>query len=247
MSVRYYPLINKVITSLRLADRSVDAKWQQKKITENLFPRPFITIAREPGSGGKPIAKAVAKKLGFTFVDKQIINELASSTKKSSAVIKNIDEKSRSQVTDLIHNLFNVDYVDDLKYVTQMAKVLIAYAMKGHVVILGRGGNFITPMGTGLHVRITAPYDVRVQRAMEYEGYTKAQAKEVIAEVTRDRQAFIKQYLRHDSKKANSYDLTINTTHFTVDQVATIIVEVFCQKFSKFDRYKALISESLHR
>jgi hypothetical protein len=47
-------------------------------------------------------------------------------------------------------------------------------------VILGRGANFITPFGKGLHVNITAPYFIRVRRAMDYEGLSEQQAKEVL-------------------------------------------------------------------
>jgi len=242
MSIRYYPLVNRFINSLQSSDKSSVAS---KSSGSYFFDQPFITVAREPGSGGAPIAKAVAKKIGFTFVDKQIIEEIAKSVEKRKEVIRQIDEKDRGAMTDMIHSIFNKDYVSDIKYLTEMSKIVVAYAHKGNVVILGRGANFITPMAKGLHVRITAPYAVRVQRAMDYEGFSKVRARKTISSVEKDRKAFIKQYLKRDSDKVNAYDLTINTTHLSVNQSRDIIIEAFCNKFSRFNRYSALFKKTV--
>jgi len=236
MAIHYYPLINKIITTLNLKDRLafIDTDSEQS------FSHPFITIAREPGSGGAPISRAVAQKLSFTCLDDLIIEEIAHSTKKRKTLIKDIDEKSRTVIVDMIQSLLNTDYVDDVKYVTELAKVVLTYAHRGNVVILGRGANFMTPFAKGLHVNITAPYSVRVQRAMEYEDLDERSAKAVIAKVEQERKQFVKQYLKKDLDKANGYDLTINTTYFTVEQARDLIIEAFYRKFPRAVRYGAL-------
>lgn len=236
MSLHYYPLINKVLTTLRLREQIVDPELKQ----ESSFVKPFITVAREPGSGGAPIAKAVAETLGFTYLDEQIVDEIASSTKKRREVIQAVDEKSRNAIEDMVHSMINQEYVDDVKYVTELVKVILAYAHQGHVVMLGRGANFITPFAKGLHVNITAPYAVRVKRAMDFEGLSETQAKKVIAAVEKERSSFVKQYFKHDINKPNSYDLTLNTTYFRVDEARDVILEAFYRKFSRSVRYGAL-------
>jgi len=233
MQIRYYPLVEKVMSRLRLKDQDPSLH----SFTNAAFITPFITIAREPGSGGEPIAKAVAEKLGFEFIDEQIVDEIAHSTKKRKAIIQQVDEKSRDQITDMVQSLFNSEYVDDIKYLTELAKVILTYANKGHVVILGRGANFMTPFGTGLHVNITAPYDVRVKRAMDFEGLNLKKAKEVIARVEKEREGFVKQYLLRDINTRNAYDLTINTTYFQLSEARDVIVEAFYRKFSQSVKY----------
>lgn len=207
---------------------------------ESSFKVPFITIAREPGSGGAPIAQEVADKLGFELVDEQIIEEIAHSIKKRKAIIKEIDEKARTRIEDIIHSTLNREYVDDLKYTKELFKVILAYAYKGKTVILGRGANFITPFAKGLHVNVTAPYDVRVQRAMDFEGFNLPEAKAEIAKTEKERRDFVKQYLRKDPKKFNSYDLTINTTYFRVGEASDVIIEALYRKFSKTLKYGSL-------
>jgi len=194
---------------------------------------PFITIAREPGSGGAPIAKSVAEKLGFELVDKQILEAIAKSIQKRTAIVKEIDEKSRNSIEDIIHSVLNLEYVDDSKYIAELGRVVASYASKGNVVILGRGSHLLTPMAKGLHVSITAPKHVRIRRAMEHEGFDLQKAREVIDRVEESRNQFIKQYFTSDAKRRNVYDLTINTSFFSVLEARDIIIEAFKQKFSK--------------
>lgn len=211
--------------------------------SDDQFAHPFITIAREPGSGGAPIARAVAKKLGFECIDEQLIDDIAHSIKKRKAIIKQIDERSRTRMEDIVHSLLNPDYIDDLKYMTELTKVILTYAHKGQVVIVGRGGNFVTPFGKGLHVNITAPYGVRVERAMEYEGFNREKAEQVIADTEKERKNFVKQYLQRDPSKINSYDMTLNTTFFKVDDARDLIIETFYHKFPRLQRYMAIFKK----
>jgi len=239
MRLHYYPLVNKIINRLNLQDKLAFLDVE----VSNAFPRPFITVAREPGSGGAPIGREVAKKLGFVCVDEQIIDQIARSTKKRKSLIQSIDEKNRSIIDDLIHSVLNEEYVDDLKYVQELVKVILTYAHQGNVVIIGRGANFITPFAKGLHVNVTAPYRVRVERAMEYEGLNEPQAKERIAKVESERKMFVKQYFRRDINRPNSYDLTINTTAFDMKQASDLIVDAFTLKFSRLTRYSAIFTK----
>lgn len=238
MGIHYYPLINKIIKGLNLKNQSF---LPSELSAEAAFTKPFITVSREPGSGGAPIARLVAEKLGFTFIDEQIVEEIAKSTKKRKEVIQAMDEKKQSAINSMVNSLLNEDYIDDLKYVSELVRVVLVYAHQGHCVLLGRGSNFITPFAHGLHVRITAPYQVRVQRAIDYEGFTDEQARHRIAEVEKERKEFVKQHLDKNLTKGNSYDLVINTTEFDIEDSRDIIIKAFCHKFKRMDRYLALL------
>jgi len=241
MAIHYYPLINKMLAKLNLKDSMLDSF---AAMGSQSVAHPFITVAREPGSGGEPVAKLVAERLGFKFIDEEIIEAIARSTKKRKAVVKAIDEKSRTAVEDVVRTLFTneKEYVSDYKYIVELAKVILAYAFEGKSVILGRGANFITPFAKGLHVYVTAPYKVRVQRAMDFEGHDKKKAKQVIGSVEKERKDFVKKYLRKDINKKNSYDIILNTTYFSVEQTADVIIEAFYKKCGRSARYKSLIS-----
>jgi len=61
---------------LLLVDKSMEGR--EKRFRR----RPFITVSREAGSGGRPVAQAVAKKLGFKFYDRKIIELTAKKAKR---------------------------------------------------------------------------------------------------------------------------------------------------------------------
>lgn len=241
MTSVYSTLVEKVIRRFQL--REQHAKLGQF-FQKSGFSHPFITIAREPGSGGHPIGKAVAERLGFQFVDEELIEEVAKSTKKRKDVLQDIDERGRTVIQDLVQGIMNPEYVSDLTFMSELSKVILSYAYKGKVVILGRGSNFMTPFAQGLHVRITAPYQVRLQRAIDFEGHTPTKAKDVLFKHQKDRKDFVKQYLRKDIEDADFYDITLNTTYFSPDQSADLIVQAFNAKFYPMKKLHGFLKRS---
>lgn len=222
-------LITKVMRELKL--RQVKTGVGDDDMLVGRFP-PFITVSREPGSGGHPIAEMVAKKLGYSFYDSAIIEDIAKSAKLRKSVLEEVDEKGRSLVTDFIHGLFNPEYVSDATYMRHLCKVILSVAYKGKVVILGRGSNFITPFAAGLHVRVTAPYRVRLQRAIDFEGHSPAKARKVIKGHEKDRKEFVKQYFGKSIVNPKHYDMVINTSFLSMEDAADLIVNAYKKKFS---------------
>lgn len=220
----------KWVEDLMGQSRVVEQIGANNEELEELNFKPFITVSRDPGSGGKPIAQAVAKKLNFEFYNKKLISEIAKSTKSRKEVISDIDERQRGLMDDLVHNVLNPEYVSERKYIKHLCKSILAVAQKGNVVILGRGSNFITPNAFGLHVRVTAPYRVCVARAVQYEKVPYQKAREIISEVTEERSAFVKQYFGKDIANPKYYDLTLNTTYMTIEDATDIIVRAFKRK-----------------
>lgn len=194
---------------------------------------PCITIARDPGSGGKPIAQKVSEKLKLRFYDEALIDDIARTSNTSPNVIAKIDEKTRSVIEDLVHSIINPDYVSDVEYLKHLSRAMLTVVHEQGSVLLGRGSNCIIAPEHGLHVLITAPYDVRVDRAVQYEKVSARKARNIIAKVTEERRKFVEQYFNMDYNDPTSYDLTINTAHLDVDQAADVIVAAYQKKFPK--------------
>ncbi len=197
----------------------------------NRTVRPFITISRESGSGGGPIAKLVAKKLGFKLYNKKLIELTAKKSKHRKNLIESLDEKDRGFVEDLVNSMLNPDYVGEETYIKHLCQVVLSAAHKGNCVILGRGSNFITSQYGGLHVRIVSPFLVRAGYTAQYEGWSIYEARDRVKEFDRERKEFIKKSFGKDPSNANYYDVVINTTYYDLEQSANIIIAAFKQKF----------------
>jgi cytidylate kinase len=217
----------------KLLDKESLIKDIEKRLSHERPFKPFLTFSREPGSGGKPIAREVAKRLGYTFYDKHLIEQVAQKMKVSSKVLSSIDEHRRTGVMDFVQNMFNPDYVSDESYFRNLVQVVLQLIQKGGVVILGRGANFTTPKAFGLQVQVVAPYRVRVARAIEFENVDFNKAREIIREVGADREGFVKQYIGKDIHQPKYYDLTINTTFFSIQAAVDVVLCAFEKKFPK--------------
>lgn len=239
----YSRLINKVVKAKSLL--RVGRTGTEKTDPEERFKEPFITISREPGSGGKPVAELVAKKLGFRFYDKQILEDLSKSVRHRKELLKKIDERGRSAVEDLVHSVFNPDYVSDVRYIKHLCRVVLAAAIQGEVVILGRGANFITPFGKGLHVRISAPYLIRIDRAVKHEDIPREKAVKIIKNVDLRRKEYIRQYFGKNISNTNYYDLVINTANMSIKDTAEHVVLALKNKFPEYAKKRRKTFEKL--
>jgi cytidylate kinase len=220
----------KIIDNLLGKSRAVDELYEDVDYKGFEF-KPIITISRDPGSGGKPIAEAVAKKLKFNFYDQELIKEVAKSAKARQEIIKEIDEKQRSLVEDFIHDTINPEYISEERYMKNLLKVIIYINQRGKAVILGRGSNFMVPAAFALRVRVTAPYRVCVARAVRYENVPYQKAREIINKVTDERAAFVKQYFGKNIRDSKYYDLTLNTAFMTIPDATQVVIEAFKHKF----------------
>ena len=211
---------------------------KSKILKRKMKVRPFITISREAGSGGKIVAGLAAKKLGFKFYHKSLIELTAKKAKQRKALIAGLDERDRSFMDDLVHSLLNPEYVSEQTYIKSLCEVILSLARKGNCIILGRGGNFITSQYGGLHVRVAAPFLIRAGYTSQYEGYTLYEAKERVKKFDKRRKQFVKQYFSHDPSNSNYYDLLINTTYLSVEQAADIVVAAFKKKYPEWRKYR---------
>lgn len=219
-------LIEKAVAksvSLKVAKLQIKSEWS-----------PDIVISRDPGSGGNPIAKKIAKKLGWQLFDKALMLELSQELGIPENEVADIDEHSRSWIADFVHSVFNPNYVSDLHYINHLKQILLHAAKRGDMVILGRGANLILPHDKCLRVRITASFDTRVESTYKYEQKkSKAEAAEWVLHVQKQRNQFIRQYFGANPHNPWNYDLVISTDHLSLDQAVDIILHAFTTKFPK--------------
>ena len=233
-------IVNKVFQTL-----SLQSSAEAKKFDEQFSIRPVISIARDPGSGGKLVAQTVAEKLGFTFYDEALIEKIAKSAKKRKDIIAQIDERSRSVIDDMVHNLFNPEYVSETTYVKHLTKVILSVAHQGKAVILGRGSNFVLPRINCLSVLVTAPRKVRIQRAMLHEDIKEAVAKKRIDKISKERKDFVSQYFNKQYSNPDYYDAILNTDYFDIDAASEVVISSFRKKFPTFgEKVKTTIKKT---
>ena len=178
----------------------------------------IITISRQMGSGGIPIAQKVAEKLGYTLVDGDAILEVADQYGLTRESVEQADEKPPHFVETLDSKHEIALHLIEL--------IILEYALKGNVIIYGRGGqDLLDGIQSVLRVRIIAPFEDRVERWAEREWLDPDRARRLVRKNDQQRAGFIKYYFDRDWDDPLGYDLVINTSRLSEEGAVRLICD----------------------
>lgn len=193
---------------------------------------PIITISREKGSGGRPIAFLVARQLGapWRVFHKDIVDQIAKETNLEKELIEEVDEDNVPFIEQMIDNVMGKQYMNLSAYYKHLVRILSTIGNRGHAIIIGRGANFLFP--SALKVRIICEMEERIRKVMKYEKVSRREAVEMIEESDKKRTEFTKSLFQHDPRKAHHYDLIIRTgVSVTLEDAADLIVDAAKKRF----------------
>ena len=185
----------------------------------------IVTISHEMGAGGPEIGQQVAERLGYKYVDHELISETAHRYGLLEEKLEHLDETKPS--------LFERFDAETRRYITAMQTALYEFAERDRVVLMGRSGQWLLRgISHVLRARVMAPFDVRVRRlGIKLSGPMGEQAslRTVTEMVRRDdtEKAGRMRYLYEvDVADPALYDLVINTEKLPVSAAVDIITDV---------------------
>jgi cytidylate kinase len=178
----------------------------------------IITISREMGSGGIPIAHRAADELGYTLVDGEALRKIADQYGLSQEAFDQADEHPPAFVAEK-----DVRLLVDLH---QIELMILDYALKGDVIIYGRGGqDLLKKIKSVFRIRIVAPFEERVERWAEREWLDPDLARVLVRKSDQQRGGFIKYYFDRDWENPLDYDLVINTQRLSEEKAIELICD----------------------
>lgn len=179
-----------------------------------------ITISRQLGAGETSIAPAVAERLGWEYVDHNLLDRAVEETGSTLPRVVHFDERAPGLLESWQHP-FEAD-----KYFHALKRIFQEYAKKGDVILVGRGGNFLLKDADALHVRLVADMAFRIQRVMEIRWVNEGPAREIIRQSDHDRAAFHRHYFHADWDDPLNYHLVCNTSRLGISTVIELLVAV---------------------
>jgi len=187
----------------------------------------IITISRQVGSLGDEIAKAVADKLDYEYIEKSKISKILSDLGFSALKVEKYDEKKPSIWQSLS--------IQKKKFSHLIRAAVYELAAKENVVIVGRGGQAILKDFQGtLHVRVIASNAARISRLREQMGHDEKNAERIIQQSDHDSSGYIKAYFDANWDDGDLYDLVINTRTMSLDTgVEMITCAIGANEFKK--------------
>ena len=177
----------------------------------------IITISREFGSGGHSIGEAVARKLGYRFFDRELVNQVAERSGFSPEFIEESGEYASAKNSLLFaiatanqYTMNGISMLDKL-YIEQ-TKIIEEIAQEGSCVIVGRCADYILrEYEDCLHVFIHADMKSRAKRIVDRFGEQERSAEKRLNEKDQRRKVYYKNYTGRSWGQAQNYDLCLNS------------------------------------
>ncbi len=194
-------------------------------------PRQFsIAISRETGTRGPAVARAVGKLLGWPVYDHELLEIVARELHVAVKLLENVDEHHVTWLQECVEAFAAVPAVREQKYVRHLVEAMLSLSVGGRCVIVGRGSPFVLPPATTLRVRLSAPVADRLAVVCHERALSRSDAARYIERTDRDRAQFVKLHFLRDSRDVRQYDLFVNTSQFSIEECANLIVDGLLQK-----------------
>ena len=194
----------------------------------------ILTISREFGSGGKEIGQAVARELGFEYVNRESI----------LADIGKDGPKWEQWAGDLNEHCPTVWEKYDWSFRGFAALVqwhILERAERGGVVIVGRGGNFLLKgIPHAYRIRVTAPMDARIERVIKRDNVDRDTARWLCEKTDSERACFLHSIYGGKWDDPAEYDQVFSVKGQSVDlEVKAVITDLLKRRVTEESR-KAL-------
>lgn len=200
---------------------------------------PVITISREYGCEGiilgERLTQALSKAsstfrkntvLPWKFLSKEIFRQAAKELHLHAYKVEQALRPRQKSLLDDFAESFSLQPSHEPKILETIKDVIISYAHRGRVVILGRAGVAVThDIPNSLHIRLVAPFNWRMKKISESKNMSEKEAESLTLENDHQRKLFI-QNMRNSKYDEGLFDMTLNRMTMSVDEMVAVVLKV---------------------
>lgn len=201
--------------------------------------RTVVCIAHAAGAGGEEVGRLVAGRLGFLYVNEEIVARAAAKGGVDAADVA-VEERRKSlgaRVLNAIAQGGGEAWAlgaggplssreelgsDDIQ--SLIRETIEQTAARGKAVIVAHAASYAIGRGdTVLRVFVTASPDTRAARLAGAEGLDQAGAARAVKESDAGRADHLKRFYDVGDESPTHYDLVLNTDALSIEQAAELI------------------------
>lgn len=196
-----------------------------------------ITISREIGAGGGPLGQRLAKRLGYRYVDEDMIYQVADKVGVSPEDVRAFEKEGATKLMKFLDRVVSKDfiqrllsgkhgYMDEKRYVAIVTAIIKELHAQGNVVIVGRGGQYILRGYEDVwRILLVDDPERRILSVMDTHNLKRDEAEKYISIRDRIRKEFLNFFAEmqsHDDPR--SYDMVINMERVGMKRAEELIV-----------------------
>lgn len=194
-----------------------------------------ITISRQFGSGGKTLGKMIADRMGYTFADSDIIQEIAKEANVSQEWVESFEKEAGTKLSRIISSMVSQrwldrilkderGYLDEQIYLDYLVLIIAKMADEGDTVILGRGSQYILDdHPDAFHVLLIDELENRIKFMMEHYDMNEKRATRVVTNEDKRRMGLYSKLGKKDYDSPSLYHLVLNMSRFSLEKATKLI------------------------
>lgn len=191
-----------------------------------------VTIARQFGSLGRPIACKISEALGVQYYDRDIVDMTATAMSLPVSTISDVEESAKSSFFNMSYPLgMGTTEMQDSIFTTQ-SKIITDLAAKSSCIIVGRCADYVLKDSENLvNIFIYAPYAARLRNCVERLNMQPAEARKMIAEVDKARESYHRHYSGYSMSDKDYKHIMIDSSLLGVDGTCDVLADIIRKRF----------------
>lgn len=195
--------------------------------------RVIISIGRQYGSGGAEIGAKLAKELGISFYDKNILRMNSDESGIKESYFYLADERAGNKLLyKIISSMtpekkapsFGADLISADNLFRFQSEVIRKLAEAESCVIIGRCADYVLQGTEGLvRVFLYADMESRMNRIVEKGICSKEEASKMVKRMDRERRDYYRYYTGKEWSSIENYDILLNTEKLGIDGTIQVI------------------------
>lgn len=202
-----------------------------------------INIGRQLGSGGRLIGESLAKRLGISFYDKELINIASKESGLCPEFLEKADEKPSQTFMGSVWGARFSLFTDNMPYANYFnndtifkiqSDVIRKLAEERSCLFVGRCADYILrDHPRAVNVFITASREDRIKRVREYTQLSQTETEDLILRTDKKRAEYYNYYSYKTWGVAETYHLCIDSSILGIEETTTMIEEFVKKKLQQ--------------
>ncbi len=211
-------------------------QWRKRRIAveEEEIIRPFVTISREYGCSAFKLAEQLAYELNnmrsngelpWAVFDKALLEKIEEDHGIPQQLLESLTRKTMDEITEYFSS-FVLTIPTQFSVYKKIFTTIRALAHQGNVILVGRGAAIVTKgLKHGFHIRLYAPSDWKRKQIKSYHKIkSDLESGKLMKKVNEEREGFVKKYLMSDIYDPANYNIMINNSDFSINELNEIIM-----------------------
>jgi cytidylate kinase len=193
----------------------------------------YITISRQFGSLGRPIARELSEMLGVEYYDRDIVEQ--TSKKLNLSISKVSDKEEQTAKLGFLNMLFPLgeDSTDSQDKIFDVQRqIILDFAERGSAIFVGRCADYILrDYPNCLNVYIYASKEQRYLNCVNALQMEPAEATRMMAEVDKARERYWMKYAKYKQSDYKYRHIMIDSSILGVKGTARVLANIIKEKY----------------